>query len=99
MGKLEKAKIIKNIMGKNGGYLLIQNIDKINLYDISEILEAKIIKTTWFTGDEKATCMISANIKRYFEGLSTNANMFLIPFLKGVYLIDIENNLFFKKEV
>lgn len=99
MSKIEKANIINNIMGKNGGYILIKNIKEINLYNILQILNSNIIKANWFSGDEDADCIISSNIKSYFTNLVNEANIFLIPFLKNIYLIDIEKKIFKNKEV
>lgn len=99
MCKIEKAKMIKNIMGKNGGYELIVDVQNINLYDILEVLQTRIINTKWFTGDENAHCLISSNIRNCFELITSDANTFLVPFLKSINLIDIEKNLFNKKGV
>lgn len=74
MGKLRRAYLITTKEGVNGGYLLLETQDKINLCTILDAVGAPAVKEGWHSGGGDLTCLISTGMARVMDGITADLN-------------------------
>lgn len=74
MSKLRQAELVMSKEGKGSGYHCIPEGDKINLCQILDALDERIVDSTWKSGDTDMDCLIASGMAAILDGIYVELN-------------------------
>ena len=93
MAKCKKYGIVTTKAGVNGGYMVADKGENINLRQIYEAVSVPIIESRWHSGDMDSDCAICSGMAQYVDELFFMMNEECVRMLENIKLCDVEERL------
>ncbi len=97
MVKLKRADIVKTKEGLDGGYQFIKEADEVNLKQICEALEAKVVSASWKSGNVEKDCAIASGMAGVMDEIYGELDDLCKSALENISIQDIETRIFKNK--
>ena len=83
----------KSKAGVNGGYMVANKGENINLRQIYDAVSVPIIESRWHSGDMDSDCAICSGMAQYVDELFFMMNEECVKMLENIKLCDVEERL------
>ena len=93
MAKCKKYGIVTTKAGVNGGYMVADKGENINLKHIYDAVSVPIIESKWHSGDLDSDCAICSGMAQYVDELFFKMNEECVKMLETIKLCDVEERL------
>ena len=93
MAKCKKYGIVTTKAGVNGGYMVADKGENINLRQIYDAVSVPIIDSRWHSGDMDSDCAICSGMAQYVDELFFMMNEECVKMLENIKLCDVEERL------
>lgn len=94
MAKLKKQNLITTKEGKDGGYLFTQDENTVNLQQIFQALDTRLLSTSWTSGDHNMKCLIASGMAEVMDTLYNDMEQRCLQHLSTITLADLNHKLF-----
>lgn len=97
MTKLKKAGLIETKNGTSGGYLAVKELGQVNLKQVAEAVESRMVESSWSSGRQDMKCLIASGMSGIMEELAVRMNSACQIELEQVTIGEIEHRLLNRK--
>lgn len=94
MAKLKKGGLVMTKEGIAGGYYFDKEPDQVNLRQISDALEARIVESTWKSGNKDMDCLIASGMANILDGICFKLDEACRDRLEQITIQDIDHAIF-----
>ncbi|KGF12675.1 Rrf2 family transcriptional regulator [Peptostreptococcus sp. MV1] len=93
MAKCKRYGLVTTKAGVNGGYMVVDGGENINLKQIYDAVSVPIIESKWHSGDMNSDCSICSGMAQYVDEMFSRMNEECVKLLETIKLCDVEDRL------
>lgn len=93
MAKCKRYGLVTTKAGVNGGYMVVDGGENINLKQIYDAVSVPIIESKWHSGDMNSDCSICSGMAQYVDEMFSMMNEECVKLLETIKLCDVEDRL------
>ncbi len=94
MAKLKKAGLVVTKEGAEGGYLFDRDPKSVDLRQISDAVEAKLVSASWRSGNKDMICLVASGMADIMDGICAQLDTLCREKLEHITIADIDRKIF-----